>query len=133
MSERPLPMTSPEWLAEIKLAVTDARKAKLFGWLLLRRITDANLFHLAPVVALKFRGRDPRGLEAKRVTEAALANYVANSDSEGVERGLERQPLLAFCLCYVTSHLALDLVNEQQAETNLNYCEEHLKDLETNK
>ena len=131
--DRPLPKTPPDWLAEIKLAITDARKAKPFGWLLLRRITDANLFHLAPVVALKFRGRDLRGSEAKQVTETALANCVANSDPDGVDRGLERQPLLAFCLCYVTAHLALDLVDAKQAEAILNYCEEHLEELETNK
>ncbi len=34
--------------------------------------------------------------------------------------------MLAFVLCYVTAHLALDLVDEQQAEAILIYCEEHL-------
>ena len=131
--DRPLPKTPPDWLAEIRLAIADARNAKPFEWLLLRRITDANLFHLAPVVALKFRGRKLRGLEAKRVTETALANYVANPDPDGVDRGLEQQPLLAFCLCYVTAHLAVDLIDEQEAEAILYFCEEHLEELETNK
>ncbi len=34
--------------------------------------------------------------------------------------------MLAFVLCYLGAHLALDLLNEQDAEAILNYCEEHL-------
>ena len=68
------------------------------------------------------------GREADRVTETALANYVVNSDPEGVDHGLESKPLLAFAVCYVTAHLALDLVDEKQAEAILNYCEEHLEE-----
>lgn len=34
--------------------------------------------------------------------------------------------LMAFILCYIAAHLALDLVNEQEAEAILNYCESHL-------
>jgi hypothetical protein len=59
------------------------------------------------------------------VTKTALANYVVNSDPQGVDHGLESKPLLAFAVCYVTAHLALNLVNEKQAETNLNYRKEH--------
>jgi hypothetical protein len=35
---------------------------------------------------------------------------------------------MAFALCYITSHLCLDLIDEQKAEAVLNYCEEHLED-----
>ena len=67
------------------------------------------------------------GREANRVTETALANYVVNSDPDGVDHGLESKPLLGFVVCYVTAHIALDLVDEKRAEAILNYCEEHLK------
>ena len=127
--KRQMPPTPPDWLAEIKLAIAEARKTKPFGWMMLHRITDANLFHLAPLVALKFRGRETGGAEAKQVTETALANYVANSDPDGIDHGLEQRPLLAFVLCYISAHLALDLVDEQQAEAVLIYCEEHLEEL----
>jgi hypothetical protein len=80
------------------------------------------------VVCLKFRGRKLLGGEADRVTERALANYVVNSDPGGVDHGLESRPLLAFAVCYVTAHLALDLVDEKRAEAILNYCELHLKE-----
>ena len=125
---RRLPRTPPEWLNEIRLAIKDAREAEPFGKLIGHPITDANLFHLAPLVCLKFRGKPGRGSEAKRVTEVALASYVANSDSKRIDHGLARKPMLAFALCYVTAHLALDLVDEVQAEAILDYCEEHLNE-----
>jgi hypothetical protein len=121
-------MRTPEgWLLEIRLAIKDARETEPFSTLTGERITDANLFHLAPLVCLKFRGRRLIGSEADRVTETALANYVVNSDPEGIDHGLQAKPLLAFAVCYVTAHLALDLIDEQHAEAILNYCEEHLE------
>ncbi len=128
---RPLPNTPAEWLAEIKLAIVDAKKTKPFGLLTGCRITDADLFHLAPLVALKFRGRELRGPEAERVTEIALTNYVVNSDPDGIDHGLKDRPMLAFALCYVSAHLALDLLDERPADAILTYCEEHLDELET--
>jgi hypothetical protein len=125
---RPIPQSVSDWFDEIKLAIADAREAEPFGRLIGEQITDANLFHLAPLVCLKFRGRKLKGREAKRVTETALANYVVNSDPDRVDHGLESKPLLAFAVCYVTAHLALDVVDERQAEDILNYCEEQLEE-----
>jgi hypothetical protein len=122
-----MPGTAVQWLDEIRLAIRDARATEPFGWLVGERITDANLFHLAPLVGLKFRGRKLVGREADRVTKTALANYVVNSDPEGVDHGLKEKPLLAFAVCYVAAHLALDLIDEEKAEAILNYCEEHLE------
>ena len=124
--KRPLPRTPAQWLKEIKLAIADAADAEPFGRAIGEVITEANLFHLAPLVCLKFRGKKLKGREADRVIKVALANYVANSDPEGVDHGLEQRPLMAFTLCYVAAHLALDLVDEQEAEAILTYCEDHL-------
>jgi len=33
---------------------------------------------------------------------------------------------MAFTLCYVAAHLALDLVDEEKAEAILTYCENQL-------
>jgi hypothetical protein len=128
MMGRQTPRTVAGWFKEIRLAIADAREAKPFGLLVGEPITDVHLFHLAPLVCLKFRGRKLVGREATRVTETALANYVVNSDPEGVDHGLESKPLLAFAVCYVTAQLALDLVDEQEAEAILNYCKEHLEE-----
>src|SRR5260370_32753429 len=126
--KHPLPNTPAEWLKEIRLAIADAGEAKPFGRATGQPITDANLFHLATLVCLKFRGRKLKGREARRVTEVALANYVVNSDPEGIDHGLEQRPMMAFTLCYVAAHLALDLLDEQQAEAILTYCEERLEE-----
>ncbi len=97
---RPIPRTLAGWFKEIILAIADAREAKPFGKLIGEPIIDANLFHLAPLACLKFRGKKLMGHEATRVTETALANYVVNSNPEGVDHGLESKPMLAFAVCY---------------------------------
>jgi hypothetical protein len=94
--KHPLPRTPVQWLREIKLAIDDATEAAPFGPLVGTEVTDANLFHLAPLVCLKFRGRKLKGREAERVTKVALANYVVNSDPEGIDHGLEQRPMMAF-------------------------------------
>jgi hypothetical protein len=80
---------------------------------------------LAPLVCLKFRGRELRGPEAERLKETALATYVANSRDKGLGQGLKQKPMLAFAVCYVAAHLALDLLDEQEPDAILNYCEGH--------
>ncbi len=82
--KRPLPRTPAQWLKEIKLAVADAASAVPFAPLVGTEIAADNLFHLAPVVCLTFRGKKLKGREADRVTKVALANYVANSDPEAI-------------------------------------------------
>ena len=64
------------------------------------------------------------------MTETALANYVVNSDPDGIDHGLAAKPMLAFALCYVAAHLALNLLDESQAEAILTYCEKHLDQLD---
>ena len=118
---RALPKTPVQWLKEIRLAIMDASEAKPFASHTGTKLTDADLFHLAPLVCLKFRGRKLAGAEADRVTIGALANYVVNT-----EKGLTSNPKLAFALCYVAAHLILDLVDEQTAAEIMGYCEEHL-------
>ncbi len=125
--KRNQPTTPDEWLTEIRLAIADAREAGPFGDLIGESITDSNLFHLAPLVCLKFRGLDHRDEDLrKKVTEGALANYVANSDPDGIDHGLEQRPLLAFAVCYLTAHYVLDLIDEQEASAALDYCDKHL-------
>src|ERR1700694_1810468 len=112
---RALPQTPDQWLKEILLALKVARETKPFARLTGTTLTDADLFHLAPLVCLKFRGRKLAGAEADRVTKGALANYVVNTGPDAAVQGLESKPQLAFALCYVAAHLVLDLVDEQTA------------------
>jgi hypothetical protein len=125
--KRDQPTTPDEWLDEIRLAIAEAKTTKPFGLLVGQWITDGNLFHLAPLVCMKFRGLDHRDLELrKKVTEGALANYVANSDPDGIDHGLESRPLLAFAMCYIAAHYVLDLINEQEASAALDCCDENM-------
>jgi hypothetical protein len=103
--KRNQPTTPDQWLDEIRQAIADAREAGPFGDLVGQSITDANLFHLAPLVCMKFRGIDYRDETLRqKVTKGALANYVANSDPEVVDHVLKQRSLLAFALCYVSAH-----------------------------
>ena len=122
-----LPKTPDDWLEEIGLAIADANGGESLDRLIREPDRAVNLFHLAPLTCLKFRGLDYRneGLRT-RVTEGALANYVVNSDPDGIDHGLESRPLLAFAVCYVTSHYVLDLINEADAESVLDFCDENL-------
>lgn len=119
---RPIPETPDQWLEEILLAWSDAEKVQPVSRLMRSELEDADLFHLAPLICLKFRGKELTGEEAQTVTEVALANYVVNTEPEGIDL----HPQLAFALCYVAAHLALDLVDEQTASKLLDYCEEQL-------
>ena len=123
---RPLPTSPDEWLAEIRLAWKDASETKSFAHLAGTNVTDADLFQLAPLVCLNFRGRKSTGEEADKVTKGALANYVVNTGPDAKVQGLAANPKMAFALCYVAAHLILDLVDEQDASEILDFCEERL-------
>ncbi len=125
--KRKQPTAPNEWLDEIQQAMAHAAEVP-FEQLMHDPDKAVNLFHLAPIICLKFRGLDHRDEKLRqKVTEGALANYVVNSDSEGIDHGLAHRPLLAFAVCYITAHYVLDLTDEQKAEAALDYCDEHLE------
>jgi hypothetical protein len=103
---RTLPRTSAQWIDEISAAYEDAQEALPFTPLVGAKAAPSDLFHLAPHVAIKFRGLP----ESKRrlAVEAALSTYVASEGSAPLT-----DPRLAFALCYLASHFGLDLVSEE--------------------
>ncbi len=126
MPERALPESPEDWVAEILLALKDARATKPFALLTGTILTERKLFHLAPKVAFKFRGLHPSEEERRRTVEAALSNYVVftdPSDSRHVPE-LKRDAKLAFALCYVAAHYALDLITEDEGQAIMGCCEE---------
>jgi hypothetical protein len=123
---RPLPTTLAGWLVEIALAWMDAEEAKPFGPIAGVKISDDKLFHIAPLVALKFRGWKPTGKKADVIRKAALANYVVKTARDAARNGAEVKPKLAFALCYVAAHFAMDLVEEEMAHEILKVCESEL-------
>lgn len=119
-----IPETPEQWLQEVAAAYRDAKEAIPFGPVSGVEITEQELFQLAPVVCLKFRGIKRTRKLQKRVTEAALSSYVVNEESRS--RAMEN-PIMAFALCYLASHYGLDLIDDAASEEALQYIECHLE------
>ena len=83
--ESNIPQNINQWLDEISRAFLDAKDAIPFGKYVGEKITEDQLFHFAPRVAIKFRGIKPSKKNIKQATEAALSTYVANSDREDIQ------------------------------------------------
>lgn len=126
--QRPLPETPDEWLTEIEAAYADAADTERFAAYVGEEIAESDLYQLAPIVCMKFRGLDADDDTLRdKVVRGALANYVANTGPDApVDHGLKSRPKLAFALCYVTAHLVLDKIDAYKANEILNHCEEHL-------
>lgn len=123
-----LPRRPAEWLAEITKSLGEARDSIPETEGSRHPLTEETLYQLAPLLALRARGRPEAGPEAERVTEVALANVLENSDPDDPDSPLADDPHLAFALGYLATHLALGLIDEDQAEALLDYCDEHLPD-----
>lgn len=116
----PVPTTAEAWLKECAAAYADAHETIPFGPLAGVRLAERDLFHLAPVVCLKFRGIRASKAALKRATDAALASYVAMRERNPE---LLSRPTMAFAFCYVAAHFGLDLLTEEQASATLDYIE----------
>ncbi|TMQ69877.1 MAG: hypothetical protein E6K81_13945 [Candidatus Eisenbacteria bacterium] len=121
---RELPATPEAWLEEIRAAYADAREAVPFGPVVGHRFDEAELFHLAPAVALKFRSLPARAATLKRATDAALASYVANLAGQGSALS---DPRLAFGFCYLASHYGLGLVEMPAVESAMEFLERNVE------
>jgi hypothetical protein len=97
-SARQCPQHPVEWLHEIEEAYRDAHDALPFMPLVGVMPSENKLFHLAPRVAVKFRGLPPSWIDA--ATEAALSSYVASQEQAG---SAFDDPHLAFAFCYLAS------------------------------
>ncbi len=115
-----------EWMNEIINAYTDAAETIPFGPAAGVEITARELFHLAPIVCIKFRGIERTTKNLKIVTEAAMSSYVAN---EHVHGDTLEHSIMAFALCYVVGHYALELIEERKSENILNFTEQHLNEI----
>jgi hypothetical protein len=118
----PLPTGRKGWLIEIARALRDASEAIPFGPLVGASFGAAELFHLGPVIALKFRGMRRSKRALREIEEAALASYAATA-SEG--SGSLKDSRVAFAFTYLASHFALDLLTEQEVAQLMDYIESH--------
>jgi hypothetical protein len=119
-SARQFPQHPVEWLHEIDDAYGDAHETLPFMPLVGVMPSENKLFHLAPRVAVKFRGLPLSRIDT--ATEAALSSYVASQELAG--SALE-DPYLAFAFCYLASHFGLGLISEDRVEEVMAFLEEH--------
>jgi hypothetical protein len=103
----PLPTSREAWLNEIARALRDAAEAIPFGPLVGASFGAAELFHLGPVTALKFRGMRRSKRIEREITEAALGSYIV---TESESAGALTDPRVAFAFTYLASHFALNLL-----------------------
>jgi len=118
----PLPTSREGWLIEIARALRDASEAIPFGPLVGASFGAAELFHLGPVIAFKFRGMRRSKRVLREIEEAALASYVTTA-SEG--SGSLKDSRVAFAFTYLASHFALDLLTEKEVAELMDYIESH--------
>jgi hypothetical protein len=117
-----MPDSPQAWLEEIAAAYTDAHEAIPFGPLVVQEVKPEDLFHLGPLVCLKFRGLQRTRERLKKATDAALTSYVATKD--GIPKALA-VPQLAFAFAYLASHFGLDLLDAEQVEAVMEYVEQN--------
>lgn len=115
-----------EWMDEIINAYGDAAEAIPFGPAVNVEITARELFHLAPLVCIKFRDVERMSKKLKIVTEAAMSSYVAN---ENVHGDTLEHSIMAFALCYIAGHYALGLLDPKQSEDILIFMGKHLNEI----
>ena len=120
------PASKEKWLKEIVEAYFDAAEAIPFGPMAGVDLKERELFHLAPSVCIKFRGLKNTKKILERATEAALSTCVATDDIPG---NIMENPVMAFALCYITSHYGLGIIDEIEANDVINYLEEHQNEL----
>lgn len=105
----PIPSTLPDWLEEIARGYNDAKEAVPFAELLGGTVEEKDLFQVAPLVCLKFRGLPKK--YRKPATEAALSSYVA---TESKMQEAFSNPHIAFAFAYLASHYGLDLLGKNE-------------------
>jgi hypothetical protein len=110
------------WIAEIRAAQEDAAEAIPFGPLVGAEIKSKDLFHLAPNVALKFRGLAQSRRNLARATDAAFASYIATTSKSP---DLVRFPTICFAFTYLASHYGLELLSELQVDEIMTYITEN--------
>jgi len=125
---RPIATSNEGWIIEIIDAYKDAKAAIPFAEAAGKQISEADLFHMAPLVCLKFRDLLSSGDCRTKAKDAAMGSYMANQ--EAGNRNMN-DPIIAFSFCYITAHFGIGLVNEEKCQSILQLVETHLEKIKT--
>lgn len=121
-----VPRNRSAWLREIARAWADACETLPFMPPGGRAPKHAQLFHLAPLIAVKMRGVAKS--KSDKALEAALCSYVASTEAAP---GLLTDPRLAFAFCYLASHFGLGLVSSAAVGRLMRFIENHPDQLDS--
>lgn len=121
---RPPPKTPNEWLAEIATAYQEAYETLPFLPLVDVEPGEDVLFHLAPQVAVKFRGLPLSRSDA--AVDAALTSHFATNEQPP---GIFVNPHLSFAFSYLASHFGLGLLKQEEVAEVMTFIENRQADL----
>ena len=125
---RPLATSNEGWIIEIMDAYNDARAAIPFAEAAGKAMSEADLFHMAPLVCVKFRGLIGSEESLKHARDAAIGSYIANQ--EAGNRNLN-DPVMAFSFCYMLAHYGLGLLDDEKTQEILKFIEIQLAKMKT--
>ncbi|PJA34220.1 MAG: hypothetical protein CO187_00590 [Zetaproteobacteria bacterium CG_4_9_14_3_um_filter_53_7] len=125
---RAIPTSNEGWAIEIMDAYLDAKEAIPFAEAAGKAMSESDLFHMAPLVCLKFRDLINSPECQTKAREAAMGSYIANK--EAGNRNLN-DPVMAFSFCYIIAHYGLGLLNEEQCQNILMFVETNLAKIKT--
>ena len=124
--KNPVPDTLQNWLTEIAVGYNDALETLPFAEIMGHKVSEKDLFQLAPPICLKFRGLPKtKKLEAK-AKEAALSTYVA---TKSYNPEVLANPHIAFALAYLASHYGLDLLTENEVAEIMDFIAQEQRQL----
>ena len=121
---RPLATSSEGWVIELMDAYQDAKAAIPFSEAVGKAMSEADLFHMAPLVCVKFRDLIGSEESLKNARNAAIGSYIANQ--EAGNRNLN-DPIMAFSFCYILAHYGLGLLDDEKCQENLMFVETNLE------
>lgn len=125
---KPIPTSNEGWVIEIMDAYQDAKAAIPFAAAAGKEMSESDLFHMAPLVCLKFRDLINSEECQTNARDAALGSYIANKDAGN--RNLD-DPVMAFSFCYILAHFGLGLLSEEQCQDTLMFVETNLAKIKT--
>jgi hypothetical protein len=120
-----IPCDIETWLNEIAKAYQEAKDTIPYGKLIGENLKEKDLFHIAPQLAIKYRGFQGNAKIEKKAIDAALSSYEGNLDNSG---DVLKKPEIAFTFCYFAAHFGMNFMKAEKVDEYMRYIEEHEKE-----
>jgi hypothetical protein len=125
---KPIATSNEGWVIEIMDAYRDAQAAIPFAAAAGKDMLESDLFHMAPLVCLKFRDLVSSDECQKNARDAAIGSYIANQEAGNSNLN---DPVMAFSFCYILAHYGLGLLSDEQCQNILTFVETNLPKIKT--